>query len=487
MEHDPFNVDIIEGDKSTIVGLADETHKATFADGKTYVLPKNVRANIGNRRTAVHSLKVKSGDELARDLDASASLSGSYAGFSASTSAQYSYASSLSSTNYYAVLSVDHTSFTLALEGHGESDSRINPDLVHAVKQLPGWSLTQEVHDKYVRFFRSWGTHYIKSCTFGARFQLKIENHASEAQSKENFEVNVGAEYNGVAKVKGDVSVKGGNEYKHYLKTRQFQTKVYGGSSGSSLILGNAPDDPEKYQEAFNDWANSLNDAVASNLINVKIDSIGNLLSNSEVQEHKDIADKLVNALDFLASKQLIEGFLKVSLPRDSPSRTHVRELSIQGAPGVLIRENPRVQSQLRIEIVMREEDPSFDKISVLPIRVALRSTSASKSQIHLFYSGLDDTKWMEERRKKGTIIIAEVVIDAVIPLTILAPPTPLTVELSNLTSQSLTNTDLDLSPCGPKLHLAEGETKQTFQVDSLFLPGFGSGESQTGACFIKN
>jgi hypothetical protein len=463
-------------------------HKTQFADGKTYLLPKNVRANIGNRRTVVNSIKVESGDELAQELDASASLSGNYAGFSASASAQYSYGSSLSSTKYYAVLSVDHTSFTLALEGHGETDSRINPELIQAVKQLPEWDLKQEIHDKYVRFFRSWGTHYIKSCTFGARFQLKIENHASEAQSKENFEVNVGAEYNGIANVKGDVSVKGGHEYKTYLKTRQFQTKVYGGSSSSSLILGNAPDEPEKYQEAFNGWANSLNDAVASNLINIKIDSIGNLLSNSSVQEHNNIADKLVKALEFLASKRLAEGFLKLSLPKESPSQTHVRELSIQGTPGVLIRQSSQERPRLEIDCTVRWSETFTTSGGFRDaVQVALQPPAANKSEIQLLYSGLDNTKWMKEIRMNGRSIEGYVVINGVIPITILAPPTALTVELSNLTSQSLTNTDLDFSPRGPKLHLAEGKTKEAFKVRSLFLPGFGGNNCQIGACFTKD
>ncbi|KXG48587.1 uncharacterized protein PGRI_024570 [Penicillium griseofulvum] len=447
-EHDPFNVNIIEGDKSTVVGLADEMHKAQFADGNTYLLPKNVRANIGNRKTVVNSIRVESGDELAQELDASASLSGSYAGFSASASAQYSYGSSLSSTKYYALLSVDHTSFTLALEGHGETDSRINSELVQAVKKLPEWDLTQEVHDKYV---------------------------------------NVGAEYNGIAKVKGDVSVKGSNEYKSYLKTRQFQTKVYGGSSSSSLILGNAPDEAEKYQEAFNDWANSLNDAVASNLINVKIDSIGNLLSNSSVQEHNNIADKLVKALDFLASKWLADGFLKLCLPKESPSQTHVRELSIQGTPGVLIRQGSQEKPRLEIDCTVWENETFIMDGGWDAVQVVLQPPSASKSEIQLLYSGLDNTKWMEEIRMRGARIEGDVVINGVIPITILAPPTALTGELSNPTSQSLTNTDLDFSPRGPKLHLAEGKTKEAFKVRSLFLPGFGGNDCQIGACFTKD
>ncbi|KAJ5452475.1 hypothetical protein N7445_000658 [Penicillium cf. griseofulvum] len=202
---------------------------------------------------------------------------------------------------------------------------------------------------------------------------LKIENHASEAQSKENFEVNVGAEYNGIANVK---------------------TKVYGGSSSSSLILGNAPDEPEEYQEAFDGWANSLNDAVVSNLINVKIDSIGNLLSNSSVQEHNDNADKLVKALDFLASKRLVEGFLKLSLSKESPSRTHVRELSIQGAPGVLIRQSSQEKSRLEIDCTVRmNETFSLSGVSRDPVQVALQPPAASKSEIQLLYSGLDNTK----------------------------------------------------------------------------------------------
>ncbi|KAJ6001208.1 hypothetical protein N7481_001617 [Penicillium waksmanii] len=486
-EHDPFNLDIIEGEKSTVVKPTEETRKATFADGKAYLLPKNVRANIGNRKTTVKSLIVEAGDKLAQTLDASASLSGSYAGFSASASAQYSYASSLSNTNYYALLSVDHTSFTLALEGHDETDENINPSFVKAVERLPDWDSTDKVHDQYMRFFHSWGTHYIKSCTFGARYQLKIENHASKSESKEEFEANVSAEYSGVANVKGEASLKTSNEYKSYLKTRQFQTKVFGGSSSSNIILGNAPDDPEKYQEAFKGWADSLNDAVASNLVSVKVDSIGNLLENSSFPEHNDLSEKLTKALDFMASKRLAEGFLKFSLPTESAPLNYARGLSIQGAPGIIIRQSSQGFSRFEIDCVVRlSPQTTVTGISWSPVDASLQPPSKSKTEIGVFYSGVENTERMKNIRSKGHTVEGDVTIDAVIPLSIFAPPGALTVELSNPT-QRLSSTDLDLSPRGPRLNLAGGKSEQKYEIRSLFLPGSGNSGVHIGACFAEN
>ncbi|KAB8231129.1 MAC/Perforin domain-containing protein [Aspergillus alliaceus] len=276
---------------------------------------------------------------MARDLDTSASLSASYAGFSASASAQNSYSSSLSSNKYYAMLSVDHSSSILEFEGHEGTDPNINPGFVEAAKQLPEWEVKDEVYGQYVRFFRSWGTHVIKSSTFGARYQLKVENESSKSKSKEILQAQVSAEYNGLASVKGDACVKSAEEYKAYhTNSRQFQARVYGGSSSTNIILSNAPDDLEKYRKAFDDWAPSLDNAVANNLVSVRVDSIGNILKNSLYEEHRQISGRLLRALEYLSQMRLSEGVLKLSTKLTEDGIRSVLGARASDAPGISLK-----------------------------------------------------------------------------------------------------------------------------------------------------
>lgn len=475
---------------STVVELSEQTHETTFADGKEYRLPNNVTARLGNRKTTVNSLKVESGNDLASQLDVSASLSGSYAGFSASASGQYSFDSSMSSSKNYALLSVDHTSFTLNLKGHKELDTRISEEFVDDVEQLPTWDLKDSVYERYMQFFDSWGTHIVKSCTFGARYQLKVEGQQTESQSKEEFEVNVSAEYSGVASVKGDVSVKQGGSYKNYHKTRKFQTRVYGGSDSSNTTLANAPDDPEKYQEAFNSWAESLNDAAANNLISVQIDSVGNVLKNSSVQKHRDLAPKLVSALDYLASMRLTDGVLKVALPLKSEPSAYTRELVIQGAPGVQISHTTPPILLVSYEILFRARDGGnadfvLHSINEEPATVSFAKSPSNALISDLNYGGLENTRtWREIQGRDGGELTADF-IEGKIPISILSPPSSVVVRLSS--PRKPTNTDLDLSPGGPKLHLPESRNDATYPVESLFRPGFAGEGLLIGTCFAAN
>lgn len=476
----------MEKNTSTIVNLAKETYESTFADGSTYRLPENIIARNGNRKTDVRSLVVESGSELATQLDVDASLSGSYAGFSASASGHYSYGSSMNSNSHYAILSVNHTSFNLNLKGHKELDSRIDEEFLDNVRKLPEWKVDDNVYKQYIWFFNSWGTHFVKSCTFGARYQLKLENREAESQSKQEFEVNVSAEYSGVGSVKGDLSVKNSEKYKRYLRTRQFQTKVYGGSSSSNLILGNAPDDPEKYQEAFKDWAESLNNAFANNLIHVQIDSIGNMLMDSSKQEHNDLGQKLVDALDYLATMRLAEGDLRFAIPFKPDPAAYTREVVIQKAPGLqishVIHGRPPV---LRIDADLtnrNEGGTSFRGFSHRPMKVSFANSAANvlTADVHYSKSSIIDLLNPSEFEIQVNSI------EGIIPISILSPPTPVVVKVSS-PRPPLSNTDFDLSPTGPKLHLPESKNEMTFEVQSLFRPGFGGDGILLGSCVPGN
>jgi MAC/Perforin domain len=121
---------------------------------------------------------------------------------------------------------------------------------------LPDWnSGALDVFEQYCNFFRSWGTHVVKACTFGGRYQLRVEHDMTKGETKQSFGANMRAEYDGVENISGDVSIKGSEEYKSYRAVRSTLACVRGGIPGDSIILSNAPDDLDKYLKVLADWA----------------------------------------------------------------------------------------------------------------------------------------------------------------------------------------------------------------------------------------
>ncbi|KAJ5675569.1 MAC/Perforin domain-containing protein [Penicillium macrosclerotiorum] len=355
-----------------------------------------------------------------------------YAGFSASASAQYNYSTSLSHSRYYALCDVAHTSFSLVLKDPEFTDSRINQNLVEEAKKLPEWAETNDVYRQYVKFFRRWGTHVIKSCTFGARYQLRVESDASKYTSKQIFQAHVSAECSFVAQAKAEAGIKSTSDYSNYLNSRSFNARVKGGSSSSNLILSRKPDDPEKYAAAFDEWARSLDNALSSNLIDARLDSVGNLLQNSSVEEHRAVAGKLVKALEYLASMRKCEGFLKIDARQKTTDLLFSRglELSVFKFVGGLC--------QLSY-CYSRFQFGSFSKVTP--------SGSFAGQQA----------------------------IDIYVSISILTPPGPVRVKLSVLSGDA-TTTALDLSPGGPTLSTGvlpsfPAFKDYTFPATSLFVP----------------
>jgi hypothetical protein len=348
---------------STIVKLSQKMTPVTFPGNKILNIPENTSLTQGLGHTTTHSLKVERGDSLASELSTSASLSASYCGVSADTSAQYNYSSSLNASNYYAVVSVDHSSFFLRLKGHKDTYCNINTELISDADKLPEWKENDvSIYNRYVDFFKSWGTHVIKNCTYGARYQLKVETSSTDSKSKEEFGVHVGAEYNGVASVKGSADVKHSDEFKSYLKSRKFETQIYGGQSGSSLILGQAPDDEGKYQDAWANWAKSVNDESADALVNISVDSIGNLLRGSSNPDHQRVSAKLISALDYLTNLAVLEcsvtinpGFQNggqpdITRPKRALPFSATAILSVEGSPGIQLIHEQGYDQKIQIE-----------------------------------------------------------------------------------------------------------------------------------------
>ncbi|KAL3443730.1 hypothetical protein BJX65DRAFT_311531 [Aspergillus insuetus] len=115
--------------------------------------------------------------------------------------------------------------------------------------------------DEFLDFYKTWGTNVIPSCTFGARYHLKLESYMSRDLSKEDFETHIKAEYHGVASV-----------------------RIRGGDISKNASLAQSPDVAAK----FSAWCASIKDATANDLLTFGVKSIGDMVNESGGMESKE-------------------------------------------------------------------------------------------------------------------------------------------------------------------------------------------------------
>ncbi|KAL3484043.1 hypothetical protein BJX62DRAFT_244327 [Aspergillus germanicus] len=260
-----------------------------------------------------HGTGFNTGSELSAALDSNSALSASYSGVSAEGSARYSYHGVLSKSKYYAVVSLDHRSFVLTLElPHGKL--AVDEGLIEEAKELPAWPSEKDgVHhpsadvcEEYLEFYQTWGAYVIRSCTCGARYQLKLESHMSSEFSKHDFEAHIKAEYDGVASVKGEAGLKKSSKHSQYKKLRKSQVRVRGGDI----------------------------DKTANDPLTFGVKSIGEMVNEAggmERAERKKLVNNLNRSLSFFNSLQIIQGDLYVY----TGGEVGTVDLDIQGPPGV--------------------------------------------------------------------------------------------------------------------------------------------------------
>jgi hypothetical protein len=186
--------------------------------------------------------------------------------------------------------------------------------------------------EEFLDFFRTWGTYVIRSCTFGVRYQLKLESHMSKDQSKEEFETHIKAEYDGVASVKGDAGLKASSKHSSYKRQRKSQVQVRGGDIGKNAGLAQSTDDAAK----FSAWCESIKDATANDPLTFGVKSIGDMMNEAfgmESKDRKKLVTKLNRSLSFFNSFQIIQGDLYL-YPKLDPACV---EIEAQGPPGTEI------------------------------------------------------------------------------------------------------------------------------------------------------
>ncbi|KAH8702287.1 hypothetical protein BGW36DRAFT_424567 [Talaromyces proteolyticus] len=429
---DPFNLDKLLESTRRVVKLSLDKKIVGGSHGSGFKVPKDVDYT-GVHETQTKSLQVETGDELSKELDTNASLSGSYSGVSAEASAKYSYHTSLNKSNYYGVVSLSHVSFLLTLHRSSIVKDNIESSFISSARKLPEWKDSaipdEDTYSRYREFFETWGTH-----------------------SKTELEAQIKAEYNGVASVKGEASVKHTEEYKRYINTRKHTALVKGGDPGLNTDLSNSPDDAEK----FSAWADSIKDTTANDAISISVIDIGEVLKEAKEVSDQSISKRLKNALGYFNSFQLIKGNGFIRSIHDSQLDF---DLSLSGLPGTKVllekfeTDNPSISLEKKSSThwkLVSGASPNIEPgqwgfdalISAPPLPVNVKIVKN--------YSLQFDSK-ADEKPKSGGPKYGE----------------PTYVEIPDYGLQ------LNFAQGGgPYVHTKRGQKETKYQVDSFFSPG---------------
>ncbi|EXM13891.1 Membrane attack complex component/perforin MACPF domain [Fusarium oxysporum f. sp. vasinfectum] len=304
---------IDRSDKHVIVGLryGDRTEKIP-GNSYDYAFPANASISRPGSGTLRQSLVVETGSSLSRQFEAKAELSVNYAGVSVSGNASYSNRSSFKSDSMYGLWSLDQKTHSVFLDG--DQTNNISDNFLQAVRNLPPWKPgDSSVRSQYQSFFRYWGTHYIKECFLGTRYQLRIVKEATSSDKKEEMSASIEAEYGSIVKAKGEV--KSTAESAKYMRSCDTKCYVRGGEPTLAAKLADDPQDRTK----FNAWAESRREGATDAIVNIRLEEFGTLLKNSSDQSHRRLGQQLsdaFNAVDMVT----LEATLTMNAKRWSPA-----------------------------------------------------------------------------------------------------------------------------------------------------------------------
>ncbi|KAJ5183273.1 hypothetical protein N7492_000889 [Penicillium capsulatum] len=264
--------------------------------------PDNVDIiNVGSR-TQKNDLVVKSGSEMIGTFKSSANISASYAGVSVSAGAEYSYENSTKLDSTHGIYSYDQRNYSVYIKGQGDTYNNINQVFTNAAAELPPWNENDTAaRGSYERFFRIWGTHFIKECFYGTRYQLRIESKNVSSANKERWAANAKVEFSDVFEAGAEAENE--EEYKSYLQQRERQCFVLGGDRACAGALANNPAD----KDLFNKWVETRgaeNEAITG----IKVDALGEFLCGSSSADHRKLGTNLSKGPD---AKQIeVQGYI---------------------------------------------------------------------------------------------------------------------------------------------------------------------------------
>lgn len=327
---------IDHSNKHVVVSLryGDQAQKSS-GNSKNHAFPANASISRPGSGTLRQSLVVETGSSLSKEFEAKAEYSLNYAGVSLSGNTSYSNKRSFKSDSIYGLWSLDQKTRSVFLDG--DQTNNINEAFLQTVRNLPAWDPDDSaVKSQYQSFFHFWGTHFIKECFLGRRYQLRIVNENKSSDTKEKMTSSIEGEYGNIVKTRG--GGKSTHESASYMMTCDIKCFVRGGDPNFAMKLADDPQDPVK----FNNWVESSQEDATDAIINVRLEDFGTLLKNSSNQDYRRLGQQLSDAFSVLDDTVTIGATLTMNtrrwgLPRRGSFPVDARVWFSVSGPGITI------------------------------------------------------------------------------------------------------------------------------------------------------
>ncbi|KAL8845789.1 MAG: hypothetical protein Q9221_009074 [Calogaya cf. arnoldii] len=225
--------------------------------GEQWVVPKGVKANTDLAGVEFETRSYKSGDDAFKEFSGDTDVEARYnAVTTVGGSAGYALKKSFQ-RNYQYVMMV-HNNIQVFVR-FVEYDQAINVELLNRRLDLidPFDSTNTDIVEQYRTLFGTIGSHIITGLDYGDRFQLRVWADNSNQDVDQNFEADVGVEFNGLTTGGSvDAKVKGSTEYNEFMESVQKTISCRGGDEKLQNTLEANIYDPEVFK-TYKAWANT--------------------------------------------------------------------------------------------------------------------------------------------------------------------------------------------------------------------------------------
>ena len=313
----------------------------------------------------------ESTDEIARKMEASASVKGSYAGFKAEVGASFTKEETSKVTNRFALGVVDVAVTSAYLKGITPDNVRdyMTADAKKAIDS--NGSLDEENFKKVIKNF---GTHLLLDTKLGGRLRYATTIDSKYAKTEQELKLWANANYKNKI-VQADVKVSGSNKESHQMSSDKGSVRVsaVGGGAAEVLRLSGISNDNDT---TVSEWISSMSDIANTVVVDVNFKNKDAVYGIWELVD-KNYPERAMALKNYIESGKAdydmntatetvrTEDIAVVSIPSFDNSQTLVKEAYFRSRPVAMICNEyiPQISTKSRVTVVypMVNYKPDFE------------------------------------------------------------------------------------------------------------------------------
>ncbi|KAL8808108.1 MAG: hypothetical protein Q9200_004411 [Gallowayella weberi] len=281
---------------SRLINL-EEGGKKIDLGGVTWIVPSGVNANEDLTGGEGVYKSYASGEEAYKAISGDSSVAARYLAVTGGVSAGYAVQKSFQKNRQYGMLAYNDVLINVKFDSIA---SAINEGLLRQrIDRIGKWNPNNlDLVEDYRTLFRTLGSHVITGANYGSRLQLTVWSDNDNQQVDQNFNVDVGVEFNGLTTDgKVEAGVKGSSQF------RTFEGSMGKASSckGGDRVLANSIDTNPRAEGIFDTylkWIDSTN--TQPNVMSFQTMYLWDLMVSAKDSELARRATDLRNAYQWI-------------------------------------------------------------------------------------------------------------------------------------------------------------------------------------------